>query len=191
MSAPKVEPAFYPLADIAIAWGCTAEQLEVYAIGEGDSRLQIESFKVNRKSIRGITPRERLRFESLGRSDKDGYGKQREETHLFLIGTMAMLWPLGELTKADSHYQARDLIVRDFVNRFGGGPLRSRETDALAIKAGIALVQRHLIERERHASSVASETGALCVESDPILAMPLRTVESDNRAIVAARSADA
>jgi hypothetical protein len=184
MTSPRVEPAFYPLPDLARAWNCSIELLEVYASGSGQERLAIESFDVGSKKMRGVSRPERARFESLGRAAKKDYGKQREETHLFLIGVMSMLWPLGELTKPDSHYQARDLILRDFISRFGGGPLRSRETDALAIKEGIALVQKHLLDWR------ASEIGEGEQEAEPNVAIAATPAESGRKAIGAARNAD-
>ena len=148
------EPAFYPLADLAMLWGCTVDRLRVFA-GQGalDGRkLQI----IEVAGIAGVAPEEARRFRKVKPAPADAVGTAERKSMLSLIGILTAGWSGGDVEMLAHHYTLFENISK-WAARSGVPILRTDDTYAALIKEAIADLAARGYEP---AKAAQSETGA-------------------------------
>lgn len=131
------EPAFYPLADLATLWGCTADLLRVYANqGTADGRkLQISEVE----GVAGVTPEEAKRFQRAKPARSDAVGTAERKSMLSLIGILSAGWSGGDESVLAHHYTLYESLAQ-WAARAGVPMLRGDDTYAALIKESLALL---------------------------------------------------
>jgi hypothetical protein len=161
-------PSFYTLDDLTEppergGWGLTRDQLMTLA-EDGQIALSL-------KTICGV-PRDGITATERGRAEQAARGAEMDrepaqhpaqrKSDRYLLGVMAALW-LGDDPIMDAHYRVRDQIASDAQVK-GIPMLRSRETDANAIKEGLELLRENGY-RPRRAAGGMPPVG---VEDQPV-----------------------
>lgn len=87
------EPSLYPLADLAIAWGCTVEQIEIF----GNDGLEIIPYPLDAfRTIRVVRAEEKARWEALGSPAKRRFRSDERDSLLLLVGAFAVGYSGGD-----------------------------------------------------------------------------------------------
>jgi hypothetical protein len=147
MKARLPAPPFYPLEDLARAWGCSVALLRMHAaLGEAENRLVIEARGGKGARIEGVTPKEKARFESLtaskpGRS-ADALAATERTSLLALIGVLSAAW-CGCDPEHEDHPYTLLTSLEEFAARQGVPVIRGDDTNARLIAESFALLHKH------------------------------------------------
>jgi hypothetical protein len=148
---------FYPLTDLARAWGCSEEMLRIFAEhGACDGRkLRISELPLDGAILHGVTHEDREAFEEGGRRERrpDTINGNERASLLACIGVLAVAFlEKGALAMP---YRAAGVVER-FAGGMGLGPVLSDDTMAKLIRAGLDELERRGAYRvPRKAESLA------------------------------------
>lgn len=142
MKRKPPEPAFYPLADLALLWGCTPDLLRVYAEhgAEDGRKLEIVERPIDGKPAHVVTREERQRFEAGREVPKPpAINPSERDSLLSLIGVFAVGWSGADPDYLAHHYKLYGDLAK-WAAKAGVPMLRGDDTYAGLIKEALALL---------------------------------------------------
>lgn len=140
MKRKPVEATFYALEDVARAWGCSVEQVLIYAEhGAADGRkLRLSEMPLAGHATPMVSHTDREAFE---RARGERMGAKERTSLLALVGVLVAGWTGGDERKLRHHYEVwREL--GEWAARAGVPVLRGDDTNAALIRQAVELLAR-------------------------------------------------